>query len=649
MRIRSALLRALTDLGHAVSSAPTAMAGLQQAIDGRPDLVVLDLGLPDLDGGELLRMLRAVSRVPVIVATARDDDPSMVSVLDAGADDYIVKPYSAVQLDARIRAVLRRATETEAEAPVEVGDLVIRQRARTVALGGVPVDLTPKEFDLLVYLAARAGEVVSKRELLIEVLAAAVRRIGQDGRCPSVLVAAQARRVRAGTAVRPHGARGRREAARSGPMRRQILALVAATTALVLVAFLVPLALVIRQVAAERAVSAARQEIDGLVAIAGVAPRPVLEATVDTLNAEAENRSISIYLSDGPVLGADVPRTERVRLAAQPQSFSYELDGGLELLIGVAGAQAAANGQGTAVIRAFVPPEQLTAGVRQVWLILAALGLVLLGVAIAVADRLATSLVGPVRRLADTASRLEAGELTARAQVSGPREIHEVGGALDRLAARIGELLVAERERVADISHRLRTPLTALRLEAGSLQDPEERTRLGATAEDLRRVVDDVIAAARLPVRDAVAVECDAVAAVRVRAEFWKVLADDQDRAMSVDLPPGEVLVRLAAAELDAAVDALLGNVFAHTPEGVPIRITVAPRPVGGCRLVVADGGPGLPDAAVLARGESGAGSTGLGLDIARRAAEASGGRLTFGRSIDGGAEVTLDLGPPAD
>ncbi|MFC0627553.1 response regulator transcription factor [Kribbella deserti] len=169
-RIRTALLRALTDLGHAVSSAPTAMAGLQQAIDGRPDLVVLDLGLPDLDGSELLRMLRAVSRVPVIVATARDDDPSMVAALDAGADDYVVKPYSAIQLDARIRAVLRRAADTEvAETPVEVGRLVIRPRGRTVELDGVPVDLTPKEFDLLAFLAARAGEVVTKKELLTEV------------------------------------------------------------------------------------------------------------------------------------------------------------------------------------------------------------------------------------------------------------------------------------------------------------------------------------------------------------------------------------------------------------------------------------------------------------------------------------------------
>src|SRR4051794_8935958 len=85
------------------------MSGLQQAVDARPDLVVLDLGLPDLDGAELLRMLRAVSSVPVIVATARDDDGSIVSALDAGADDYVIKPFQAGQLEARIRAVLRRA------------------------------------------------------------------------------------------------------------------------------------------------------------------------------------------------------------------------------------------------------------------------------------------------------------------------------------------------------------------------------------------------------------------------------------------------------------------------------------------------------------------------------------------------------------
>ncbi len=170
-RIRSALIRALRERGHAVSSAGTALEGLRQAVEERPDLVVLDLGLPDLDGGELLRMLRAVSSVPVIVATARDDDGSVVRALDAGADDYVVKPFPAGQLEARIRAVLRRAAGAEdaALAPVTVGDLVVDPRARRVTLAGRPVDLSPKEFDLLAHLAARAGTVVSKRELLTEV------------------------------------------------------------------------------------------------------------------------------------------------------------------------------------------------------------------------------------------------------------------------------------------------------------------------------------------------------------------------------------------------------------------------------------------------------------------------------------------------
>jgi len=170
-RIRTALIRALRDRGHAVTSAGTALAGLRQAVEDRPDLVVLDLGLPDLDGRELLRMLRAVSAVPVVVATARDDDDSVVQALDAGADDYVVKPFPAGQLEARIRAVLRRAAGVAdaASAPVTVGDLVVEPRSRRVTLAGRPVELSPKEFDLLAHLAARVGTVVSKRELLTEV------------------------------------------------------------------------------------------------------------------------------------------------------------------------------------------------------------------------------------------------------------------------------------------------------------------------------------------------------------------------------------------------------------------------------------------------------------------------------------------------
>jgi DNA-binding response OmpR family regulator len=167
--IRSSIIRGLTDRGHAVFSAPTAMAGLEQAVSARPDVVILDLGLPDLDGTAMLRMLRGVSDVAVIVATARDDETEIVAVLDAGADDYVVKPFGVAQLDARIRAVLRRGADEERVSAVEVGGLRVDPRSRAASLDGRELELTPREFDLLHYLAARAGEVVSKRELLTEV------------------------------------------------------------------------------------------------------------------------------------------------------------------------------------------------------------------------------------------------------------------------------------------------------------------------------------------------------------------------------------------------------------------------------------------------------------------------------------------------
>ena len=167
--IRGAVIRALTERGHVVRSAPDAMSGLQEAVSSEPDLVILDLGLPDLDGVELLRMLRAVSKVPVIIATARDDDAQIVRALDAGADDYVLKPYRAAQLDARIRAVLRRSLPEDAPKVLEIGGLLIDPRSRDVSVDGRPLELSPREFDLLAYLAARPGQVVTKRELLAEV------------------------------------------------------------------------------------------------------------------------------------------------------------------------------------------------------------------------------------------------------------------------------------------------------------------------------------------------------------------------------------------------------------------------------------------------------------------------------------------------
>jgi DNA-binding response OmpR family regulator len=158
--IRSALTRALAERGHALHWQPNGLAGLQSVIDERPDVVLLDLGLPDVDGLQVLPMLRAVSDVPVIVITARDDDADIVKALDAGADDFVVKPFGAEHLDARVRAVLRRGGATRSEGPIAVGDLVVDPRTRTATLNGQPLELSRKEFDLLLALAQRA-EVVT--------------------------------------------------------------------------------------------------------------------------------------------------------------------------------------------------------------------------------------------------------------------------------------------------------------------------------------------------------------------------------------------------------------------------------------------------------------------------------------------------------
>lgn len=168
-RIRELVARVLADGGHDVVALATAMEGLQAVVKGSPDVVILDMGLPDLDGAELLKMIRAVSDVPVIVATARSEDRDIIGTLDAGADDYLVKPFSVEQLVARVRAVLRRVGSDGRSAPIVVGKLEIDAAAREARLDGRVLELSPKEFDLLKFLAERAGEVVSKRELLAEV------------------------------------------------------------------------------------------------------------------------------------------------------------------------------------------------------------------------------------------------------------------------------------------------------------------------------------------------------------------------------------------------------------------------------------------------------------------------------------------------
>ncbi|RCV50437.1 sensor histidine kinase [Marinitenerispora sediminis] len=420
-------------------------------------------------------------------------------------------------------------------------------------------------------------------------------------------------------------------------MRRRLTLLVGATTSLVLVAFLVPLALLVHTVAHDRAISSAAIEARALSAVV-TGDEAALRSVVQRTNA-GEPFPVTVFRPDGTVIGEPAPESPAVRLARTGRTLNAELpDGGIEVLFSVGAAE------GTSVIRVYVGPEEQRAGVYRAWLILALLGTTLLGIGLLVANRLARSLVRSIDGLADTSRRLAEGDLTARARPEGPPEISAVAGTLNTLATRISDLLVRERERVADLSHRVRTPLTALRLDVESVRDPAERERLEMSVAALERAVTRSINDARRPAGEGG--RCDATRVVRERVEFWSVLAEDQERPLTVELPDRPLPVGLPDDELEPAVDALLGNVFAHTPDGTAFAVRLRPGGPDGAVLVVEDEGPGLPESATE-RGTSGAGSSGLGLDIARRAAESSGGSLAA--DSPSGARITLVLGAPVE
>ncbi len=224
----------------------------------------------------------------------------------------------------------------------------------------------------------------------------------------------------------------------------------------------------------------------------------------------------------------------------------------------------------------------------------------------------------------------------------GPPELTAVGREFNRLADRVAALLQRERETAADLSHRLRTPLAAARLDAEAMAPGEDKDRILADLDEVDRTVTHIIRLARREL-DATSGTSDIAAAVADRFEFWGALADEQDRPTELVTPPGPIWVGLDGADLDATLDALLGNVLAHTEPGTPYRVEL--RPDGAfARLTLDDAGPGFGDPGVLERGESTAGSTGLGLDIVRRHIEDAGGEVVIVNRAEGGARVVVRL-----
>ena len=423
-------------------------------------------------------------------------------------------------------------------------------------------------------------------------------------------------------------------------MTRRVVLLTLGVTSLVVIAFLAPLLSLVRDVAASQATVVASAQAQSAAAVVnlndqGAALRSTLQTQPNTTVFKFDGGRVSDVLPAPVQPDATVAAT-----AASRQAATYEVAGGRAVLVPVLGG----NGQISAVVRTFVPDADLRAGVGRASLALILLGAVLLAGAGLVAGLIGRGLVRPLLSVAGTADTLRAGDLSARATPADPAEVRRIADALNGLADRIKDLLQQEREAAADLSHRLRTPVTALRLDAEGLRDPEEAERMLASVAGVERMVSHVIAQARRPSRETGAMS-DAAAVVRDRVEFWSVLAEEQERPVRQELPDGPVPVPVSADDLGAAVDALLGNVFAHTPVGAGFAVSVRPGPVPA--VVVEDSGAGIEDNALLDRGRSGGSSTGLGLDIVRRTAEEAGGRLDLSAAQPSGLRAVVWLGPP--
>jgi signal transduction histidine kinase len=284
-------------------------------------------------------------------------------------------------------------------------------------------------------------------------------------------------------------------------------------------------------------------------------------------------------------------------------------------------------------------------GVWTAWLILGGLAFLLVAGSTLLADRLGSQLVKATRQLANSTRRLGGGDLATRVEPAGPRELRDAANAFNTMADDLRSLLDKERELAADLSHRLRTPLTALRLDAEAMPPGPVADRMRQACDLLDEELEAIITGARLGVEARGLERTDLVEVLADRLAFWSVLAEDQERPWEVVGGEVPVMLPVPRSELILVVDAMLGNVFSHTPDGTAFRVSISPD-----GLLVDDAGPGIADPKrAVQRGVSGAGSTGLGLDIVRRAASSAEGRLVIERSPLGGARVGILFGAAPD
>ncbi|MFD4258404.1 sensor histidine kinase [Streptomyces sp. NPDC058534] len=439
-------------------------------------------------------------------------------------------------------------------------------------------------------------------------------------------------------------------------MRWALVKVSLAVTAMVVVAFAVPLGLVIREMARDRAFSNAEREAAAVApALSITTDRDQLERVVASAGSDA---GMAVHI---PASGEQTDRTDgagqraadigRQRATDEDiaavremgRASTTEVDGGSTLLQPVA----LSSGE-IAVVEVYVPESEVTNGVATAWAVLAAVGAALIVGSVAVADRLGVRMVRPAQRLVEGAHQLGEGRLGSRVPVEGPNELRLAAVAFNSMADQVVQLLANERELAADLSHRLRTPLTVLRLNAASLGDGPAAEQTRSAVEQLEREVDTIIRTARDAKPQTAAAGpgagCDAAEVVRERMGFWSALAEDEGRKWRVAGADRPVRIPVARADLAASLDALLGNVFRHTVEGTAFAVDLH-NGEDAVIVLVSDAGAGIPDpeaAMARGRGSGSDGSTGLGLDIVRRMAESTGGDVRIGSSVLGGTEVRI-------
>ena len=421
-------------------------------------------------------------------------------------------------------------------------------------------------------------------------------------------------------------------------MRLTLARLTLAVTSMVALAFLIPLALLAKEIAAQRAIADARAQTTSIVTVLTVSEDPqVLTRALAATSAGAAGR-LAVSLPEQATAGTSRANPDDMALVrSHRRAITAPVPGGLVYLQPVA-----LDGARTAVVEVYLPAAELRRGVTTTWFSMTGVAIVLVVGSVLVADRLGAKLVSAAKRLAGTSTRFGAGELTVRVQPAGPSELVEAGTAFNSMADRLVALITAEREMAADLSHRLHTPLTALRLDVERLPPDVVGDRIRDAVAALQDEIDAIIAGARQPAAERSEELTDLVEVLADRLAFWAVLAEDHGRPWRVDGADHPIPLATSKTDLINAVDALLGNVFEHTPQGCGFRVTVSDH-----TFTVDDAGPGIADvASAMRRGASGSGSTGLGLDIARRVTAELGGSLRIGRSDLGGARITMIFSP---